>query len=121
MNNEIEKGIDVLAEAATLSKDLKKMTAMKTAKAYGKLILAAAKVTPVCIALGGTPAISQAQVRHPDVELHIPSQSQDTNVGHEVKTIEGSTGLTPVSASASINCELLAAVSRQLSIQVDLN
>jgi hypothetical protein len=76
----LEQTVDSLVDgAAIISSDLKKRIAIETLNTYGKAIVATAKVAPVCLALGATPAISQAQAREPEAQPHVPSQSQATN------------------------------------------
>ncbi len=57
--------------------DLKKSVAKKTTKAYAVKSLLA---VPLSVAMGATPAISQVQARQPEIDPHLPSQTQNSSV-----------------------------------------
>lgn len=70
--------IDNVLDGVTAATNPKKAVAKSTASSYAKTLMAAAKAAPVCLALGATPAISQAPARQPGGDPHVPSQSQNS-------------------------------------------
>ena len=103
--------IDPLVDCGTVFLDPKKWCAIKLIRNYGKLTYAAATTIPLSLAFGGALSISNVQARQPEVDPHVPTQTQGMMMMLGPQIVAANTNSNNLSGSATCSISTSATLS----------